>query len=127
MLIMRGALCPLPLGIMLALFSYFYEVVLLFSEGEQEVEWLRLAGLPQLTAPYEEGRELAESELDPELRLLPAHHAEAVRRRVKTLNFTVRQRRRQQRSRARKPDIRDVFRDVEVCLLHFYMFFEHSA
>jgi hypothetical protein len=42
-----------------------------------------------------------------------------VRRRVKTLNLTVRQRGRQQRSRARKPDIRDVFRDVEVCTLRF--------
>jgi hypothetical protein len=86
----------------------------LFAEGEQEAEWLRMAGLPQLTAPYEQGRELPESELDPALHLLPPHHAEAVRRRVKTLNFTVRQRGRQQRSRARKPDIRDVFRDVEV-------------
>ena len=85
-----------------------------FSEGEQEAEWLRSAGLPQLTTAFEQGRELTESELDPALRMLPAHHAEAVRRRVKTLNFTVRQKGRQQRSRARKPDIRDVFRDVEV-------------
>jgi len=83
------------------------------DEGEQEAEWLRLAGLPQLTASYEQGRELPESELDPALRLLPPHHAEAVRRRVKTLNLTVRQRGRQHRSRARKPDIRDVFRDIE--------------
>lgn len=83
------------------------------DEGEQEAEWLRLAGLPQLTALYEQGRELPESELDPALRLLPPHHAEAVRRRVKTLNLTVRQRGRQHRSRARKPDIRDVFRDTE--------------
>lgn len=101
--------------------------MLLFSEGEQEAEWLRLAGLPQLTAPYEQGRELPESELDSELRLLPAHHAEAVRRRVKTLNFTVRQKRRQQRSRPRKPDIRDVFRDIEVRMLHFYVVFEQNA
>ncbi|PNF26598.1 Rho GTPase-activating protein conundrum [Cryptotermes secundus] len=83
------------------------------DEGEQEADWLRLAGLSQLTGPYEQGRELPESELDPVLRFLPTHHAEAVRRRVKTLNLTVRQRGRQQRSRARKPDIRDVFRDVE--------------
>ncbi|KAJ9593390.1 hypothetical protein L9F63_015094, partial [Diploptera punctata] len=83
------------------------------DEGEQEAEWLRSAGLPQLTTAFEQGRELPESELDPALRLFPAHHAEAVRRRVKTLNFTIRQRGRQQRSRTRKPDIRDVFRDVE--------------
>ncbi|XP_069678345.1 rho GTPase-activating protein conundrum-like [Periplaneta americana] len=84
-----------------------------FDDGEPEAEWLRLAGLPQLTAPYEQGREVSDSELDPALRSLPAHQAEAVRRRVRTLNFTVRQKGRQQRSRPRKPDIRDVFRDVE--------------
>jgi hypothetical protein len=95
----------------------------MFSEGEQEAEWLRLAGLPQLTAAYEQGRELPESELDPALRLLPPHHAEAVRRRVKTLNLTVRQRGRQQRSRTRKPDIRDVFRDTEVHTLCFFAIF----
>jgi len=83
------------------------------DEGEQEAEWLRMAGLSQLTASYEQGRELPESELDPALSLLPPRHAEAVRRRVKTLNLTVRQRGRQHRSRARKPDIRDVFRDIE--------------
>jgi hypothetical protein len=97
-------------------------MLLVFSEGEQEAEWLRLAGLPELTAPYEQGRELSESELDPALRLLPRHHAEAVRRRVKTLNLTVRQRGRQHRSRARKPDIRDVFRDIEVHTLRFFVF-----
>ena len=96
----------------------------MLSEGEQEAEWLRLAGLPQLTASYEQGRELPESELDPALRLLPAHHAEAVRRRVKTLNLTVRQRGRQHRSRARKPDIRDVFRDIEVHKLSLFAFFK---
>jgi len=97
-------------------------MLFVLSEGEQEAEWLRLAGLPQLTASYEQGRELPESELDPALCLLPPHHAEAVRRRVKTLNLTVRQRGRQHRSRARKPDIRDVFRDIEVHKLCFTFF-----
>jgi hypothetical protein len=108
-------------GMVLTFFSCYYRALLLFSEGEQEAEWLRLAGLSQLTAAYEQGRELPDSELNLALRRLPGHYAEAVRRRVKTLNLTVRQRGRQQRSRARKPDIRDVFRDVEVCLLHFYV------
>ena len=99
-------------------------MLFMLSEGELEAEWLRLAGLPQLTAPYEQGRELPDSELDPALRLLPPHHAEAVRRRVKTLNVTVRQRGRQHRSRARKPDIRDVFRDIEVHILCFFVFFK---
>lgn len=98
-----------------------------FPEGEQEAEWLRLAGLSQLTGPYEQGRELPDSELDPALRFLPTHHAEAVRRRVKTLNLTVRQRGRQQRSRTRKPDIRDVFRDVEVRTERFYVFLKQNA
>lgn len=99
-------------------------MLFMLSEGEQEAEWLRLAGLAQLTASYEQGRELPESELDPALRLLLPHHAEAVRRRVKTLNLTVRQRGRQHRSRARKPDIRDVFRDIEVHKLCLFAFFK---
>jgi len=99
-------------------------MLFMLSEGEQEAEWLRMAGLSQLTASYEQGRELPESELDPALSLLPPRHAEAVRRRVKTLNLTVRQRGRQHRSRARKPDIRDVFRDIEVHILCLFAFFK---
>ncbi|XP_049773389.1 rho GTPase-activating protein conundrum [Schistocerca cancellata] len=86
------------------------------EEGEQEAEWLVAAGLSQLAAAFREGRELRDDQLDPALRALQLapHHAEAVRRRVRTLNRTVRRRNaRQPRGRARKPDIRDVFRDVE--------------
>ncbi|XP_067009183.2 rho GTPase-activating protein conundrum [Anabrus simplex] len=84
------------------------------DEGEQEADWLRAAGLPHLTEPFSQGRELAEHELEPALRLLPKHQAEAVKRRVRTLNHTVRKRAgRQHRARQRKPDIRDVFKDIE--------------
>lgn len=44
---------------------------------------------------------------------LSKHHAEAVKLRVKALNRTVRGRTRSRHQR-KKPDIRDVFRDVEV-------------
>lgn len=55
-----------------------------------------------------------EGALDSALTIMSVQQAEAIRRRVDTLNHTVRQRGRQNRARHRKPDIRDVFRDVEV-------------
>lgn len=51
----------------------------------------------------------------PILARLSKHHAEAVKLRVKALNRTVRGRTRSRNTR-KKPDIRDVFRDVEVSL-----------
>ncbi|KAE8750073.1 hypothetical protein FOCC_FOCC003197 [Frankliniella occidentalis] len=81
------------------------------TDGEQEAEWLVSAGLEPLTAPFRAGRELPDCTLEPALRLLPRHQAEAVRRRVRSLNHTVRQR---GRRRQRKPDIRDVFRDRDL-------------
>lgn len=57
------------------------------------------------------GREQPTSELAPILARLSKHHADAVKLRVKALNRTVRGR---SRSSRKKPDIRDVFRDVEV-------------
>lgn len=59
------------------------------------------------------GREQPTSELAPILARLSKHHAEAVKLRVKALNRTVRGRTRSRHQR-KKPDIRDVFRDVEV-------------
>lgn len=52
------------------------------------------------------------SDLAPIIDGLPKSHAEALRQRVKALNRTVRGRTRSRHSR--KPDIRDVFRDVDV-------------
>lgn len=78
------------------------------AEGEQEAEWLVAAGLAQLATPFLSGREAAEAEVAAALRRLPRAQAEAARRRVRKLNRTLR------RQKARRPDIRDVFRDHEV-------------
>lgn len=80
----------------------------LFSEGEQEAEWLIAAGLAQLAAPFQAGREITELDVAAALRRLPRAQADAARKRVRHLNRTLR------RQRARRPDIRDVFRDLEV-------------
>lgn len=80
------------------------------SEGEQEAEWLVAAGLAQLATPFLAGREAAEAEVAAALRRLPRAQAEAARRRVRKLNRTLR------RQKARRPDIRDVFRDHEVTI-----------
>lgn len=85
-------------------------------EGEEEAEWLRAAGLGELTEPWKEGREIQPEELGAALRPLSRAQAEAVKRRVRSLNHTVKQRY-NQRQRVRKPDIRDVFKDAEVRFL----------
>ncbi|KMQ93352.1 rho gtpase-activating protein 18 [Lasius niger] len=84
-----------------------------YDEGEEEAEWLRAAGLGQLTEAWKAGREVQPEELGAALRPLSRAQAEAVKRRVRSLNHTVKQRF-NQRQRVRKPDIRDVFKDVEV-------------
>ncbi|KAG7311036.1 hypothetical protein JYU34_003894 [Plutella xylostella] len=82
-----------------------------YEEGELETEWLQAAGLGSLAAPFQVGLEVTEAELGEAVRVLPREQAAAVRRRVRRLNRTVRRKR--AASRARKPDIRDVFRDLE--------------
>ncbi|XP_017764699.1 PREDICTED: rho GTPase-activating protein 18 isoform X1 [Eufriesea mexicana] len=86
-----------------------------YDDGEEEAEWLRTAGLGQLTEAWKAGKEVQPDELGAALRPLSRAQAEAVKRRVKSLNHTVKQRF-NQRQRVRKPDIRDVFKDVEVCM-----------
>ncbi|XP_059058394.1 rho GTPase-activating protein conundrum, partial [Achroia grisella] len=82
-----------------------------YEEGELETEWLQAAGLGSLAAPFQAGLEVTEAQLGEAVRPLPREQAAAVRRRVRRLNRTVRKKR--AASRARKPDIRDVFRDIE--------------
>ncbi|XP_013176805.1 PREDICTED: rho GTPase-activating protein 18 isoform X2 [Papilio xuthus] len=82
-----------------------------YEEGELETEWLQAAGLGSLAAPARAGLEVTEAQLGEAVRPLPRDQAAAVRRRVRRLNRTVRRKR--AASRARKPDIRDVFRDLE--------------
>ncbi|CAA9995470.1 unnamed protein product [Nesidiocoris tenuis] len=83
-------------------------------EGEcsDEREWLEAVGLSEVTEPaFLSGREVPEAELQAALRLLTGEQAAAVRRRVDSLNKTVRQR--VGRHRQRK-DIRQVvFADLE--------------
>lgn len=83
-----------------------------YDDGEEEAEWLRIAGLGQLTEAWKAGREVQPDELGAALRPLSRAQAEAVKRRVRSLNHTVKHRF-NQRQRVRKPDIRDVFKDVE--------------
>ncbi|XP_049549159.1 rho GTPase-activating protein conundrum [Anopheles darlingi] len=82
-----------------------------YADGELEAEWLSSAGFPQLTKAFEEGRELSTTELTPVIAGLSSDHAEAVKQRVKALNRTVRGRTRNRGTK--KPDIRDVFRDLD--------------
>ncbi|XP_071442009.1 rho GTPase-activating protein conundrum-like isoform X2 [Hetaerina americana] len=67
------------------------------EEGEEEAQWLRSAGLSSLAEAWVAGREVVEAEVAPALRTLPPHHASAVRRRVDSLNRTLRARRRRKR------------------------------
>lgn len=86
-----------------------------------EAEWLHAAGLASLAAPSQAGLEVTEAQLGEAVRPLPREQAAAVRRRVRRLNRTVRRKR--AASRARKPDIRDVFRDMEVSYCDLLIFF----
>lgn len=106
-------------GMYFLLSIFFLKLILikkenwLFKDGEEEAEWLRTAGLGQLTEAWKAGREVQPDELGAALRPLSRAQAEAVKRRVRSLNHTVKHRF-NQRQRVRKPDIRDVFKDVEV-------------
>ncbi|XP_046382689.1 rho GTPase-activating protein conundrum isoform X3 [Ischnura elegans] len=73
------------------------------EEGEEEAQWLRSAGLSSLAEAWVAGREVAEADVAPALRALPPHHASAVRRRVDSLNRTLRARRRRKRDAGPRP------------------------
>lgn len=96
---------------------------IVYTEGEEEAEWLRNAGLGELTEPWKAGREIQQDELNAAIRPYSRAQAEAVRRRVRSLNHTVKQRF-GQKQRVRKP-IKDVFKDVEVRLISHLLFFAH--
>lgn len=83
------------------------------ADGLGEAEWLVSAGLPQLSERFFAGKEIGEAEVGSAVSMMSGPQAQAVRRRVHSLNHTLRQRGRQLRARHRKPDIREVFRDVE--------------
>lgn len=81
------------------------------DEGLDEAEWLVLAGLSHLTDSYLRGLEIEETELEPVMNVLSLHQANAVRRRVNSLNQTIKHR---PKTKQKKPDIRDVFKNVDV-------------
>ncbi|RZF43448.1 hypothetical protein LSTR_LSTR001709 [Laodelphax striatellus] len=83
------------------------------ADGLDEAEWLVAAGLPQFSEKFLAGKEIGDVEVGHAVSMMSGPQAQAVRRRVHSLNHTLRQRGRQLRARHRKPDIRDVFRDVE--------------
>lgn len=82
------------------------------EEGLDEAEWLVLAGLSHLTDSYLRGQEIEETELEPVMNVLSLHQANAVRRRVHSLNQTIKHR---PKTKQKKPDIRDVFKNMQVC------------
>ncbi|KAL7291256.1 hypothetical protein TKK_0014864 [Trichogramma kaykai] len=83
-----------------------------FDDGEAEAEWLKAAGLGQLVEPWKQGREIQPEELGAALRSLSFAQAEAVKKRVNSLNHTVKQKY-NQRQKVKKPDIRYVFKESE--------------
>lgn len=87
------------------------------DEGLDEAEWLVLAGFSHLTDTYLRGQEIEETELEPVMNVLSQHQANAVRRRVHSLNQTIRHR---PKSKQKKPDIRDVFKNNEVGLRQYH-------
>lgn len=87
------------------------------EEGEDEAEWLKDVGFGHLTDTFREGREISENDVTASVGILSKHQIDAVNRRVRLLNQTLKNRYRQQRGRHRKPDIRDVFKDIEVIIV----------
>lgn len=81
------------------------------DEGLDEADWLEKAGFPHLKDSYFRGQEIEGAELGPIMDVLSLHQANAVRRRVNSLNQTIRHR---PKPKSKKPDIRDVFKNVEV-------------
>lgn len=82
------------------------------ADGELEARWLEVSGFSKLAKAFDEGREVQWKELNAALAGLAESHAEAVKQRVNALNRTVRGRNRT-RHTPRKPDIRELFPDVE--------------
>lgn len=82
---------------------------------ENNAELLRAMGMGHLVEVFNQCREINDTDLDVSTRQLSKRQADTVRKRVRVLNHTVRSRipGRQGRGWQRKPDIRNVFRDVE--------------
>jgi hypothetical protein len=80
-------------------------------EGEEEAHWLKEVGLSALVSNFEANKELDASDVDEEtskLQLTVAQEA-AVRRRVDTLNATVRRKRQMHILQDNSSDVRQLF------------------
>lgn len=76
------------------------------DEGEQEAAWLQEAGYGFLVSKMaEDGKELSDEEINALTSPLSSHHANAVRKRVDTLNATLRKKQKY----TTKIDVRNIF------------------
>lgn len=75
--------------------------------------------MPHLSDAFMEGRFIDDDQLRPVCDILSVHQMNAVHRRVNSLNQTIKHR---NKSKYRKPDIRDVFKNVQV-KCSFLLFF----
>lgn len=77
------------------------------DEGEQEADWLQEAGYGFIVSKYKAGKELTEEEINKFTELMPSNHAAVVKRRVDTLNATLRKKQKY----STKIDVRNIFPD----------------
>ena len=87
-----------------------------FSDGEEEAEWLCDVGLNHFVDNFQQSREISEKEMNSSLKsLIKPEHAEAVKRRIMSLNNTIRNNsmfsNKPNRHKNRKPNVKDVFSD----------------
>ncbi|ODM98634.1 Rho GTPase-activating protein 18 [Orchesella cincta] len=77
------------------------------DEGELEADWLSEVGLGEWTQQWRQGKSLPENDIGPAVQKLSLkpHQADALRRRIQTLNATLKKRRKMRRP----PDIRGFF------------------
>ncbi|CAG7826136.1 unnamed protein product [Allacma fusca] len=79
------------------------------DEGELEADWLSEVGLGEWTQQWRQGKSLPENDIGPAVQKLSLkpHQADAVRRRVRTLNATLKRK----KHHRRPPDVRSFFQN----------------
>lgn len=96
------------------------------DEGEQEAEWLKKAGYGFLVSQFQAGKELSEEDIDAFTELLPSNHAAVVKRRVDTLNATLRKKQKY----STKIDVRNIFpqqQSAGTTVIHSQLISEESG
>lgn len=76
------------------------------DEGEQEAAWLKEAGYGYVVNALHDGKDLSEDDIEALTATLTSHQAAVVKRRVDTLNATIRKKQKQ----SNKTDVRDIFK-----------------